>query len=185
MDHGAWYFLIFVDDKSMFTWAYFIRRKNNVFKYFKEFIIKVEKKTSKYIKILRSDQGGEYTSGAFRRYCTENGIQQQFTVIDTLKKNGVAERRNKTLVECARSMLQGKKISNGFWVEAINTIVYLKNRSPPKKLELQTPFEVFYGSETSHLIIFGSRDFAHIPKDDRRKLDAKSIECIFVGYCDD
>ena len=84
-------------------------------------------------------------------------------------------------------MLQGKNISNGFWVEAINTVVYLKNRSPPKKLELQTPFEVFYGykPEIGLLRIFGSRDFASIPKDNRRKFGAKSIECIFVGYCDD
>lgn len=84
-------------------------------------------------------------------------------------------------------MLQGKNISIGFCVEAINTAVYLKNRSPTKKLELQTPFEVFHGykPEISHLRIFGSRAFAYIPKDDRRKLDAKSIECIFVGYCDD
>ena len=67
---GAWYFLIFVDDRSRFTWAYFIRRKNDVFEYFKEFRIKVKKQTGKYIKILRSDQGGEYTSGDFRRYCT-------------------------------------------------------------------------------------------------------------------
>ena len=59
--------------------------------------------------------------------------------------------------------------------------------SPTKELELQTPFEVFYGykPEISHLRIFGCRAFAHIPKDDRRKLDAKSIECVFVGYCDD
>ena len=91
------------------------------------------------------------------------------------------------MVECARSMLQGKSISNGFWEEAINIAVFLKNGSPTKKLELQTPFEVFYGykPEISHLRIFASTDFAHIPKDDRRKLDAKSIECIFVGYCDD
>ena len=111
------------------------------------------------------DQGGEYTSGAFRRYYTENGIQQQFTVTDTHQQNGVAKRRNRTLVECARSMLQGKKKSNGFWDEAINTDVYLKNRSPTKKLELQTPFEVFHGykPEISHLRIFGSRDFAYIP----------------------
>ena len=58
---GAWYFLIFVDDRSRFTWAYFITRKSDVFEYFKEFRIKVEKQTGKYIKILRSDQGGEYT----------------------------------------------------------------------------------------------------------------------------
>ena len=84
-------------------------------------------------------------------------------------------------------MLQGKNISNGFWAKAINTAVSLKNRIPTTKLELQTPFEVFYGYKPviSHLKIFGSRDFAHIPKDDRRKLDAKSIECIFVSYCDD
>ena len=67
---GARYFLIFVDDRSRFTWAYFIRRKSDVFEYFKEFRIKVEKQIGKYIKILRLDQGGEYTSGAFRRYCT-------------------------------------------------------------------------------------------------------------------
>ena len=91
---GAWYFLIFIDDRSRFTWAYFIRRKNDVFKYFKEFRVKVEKQTGKYIKILRPDQGGEYTFGAFRRYCRENGIQHQFTVIDTPQQNGIAERKN-------------------------------------------------------------------------------------------
>ena len=131
--------------------------------------MKVEKQTGNYIKILRSDQGGEYTFGAFKRYCTNNGIQQQFTVTDTPQQNGVVERKNITLVESARNMLQGKNISNGFWAEAINTTVSLKNRSPTKKLELQTPFQVFYGykPEISHLRIFGSRTFAHIPKDDR------------------
>ena len=106
---------------------------------------------------------------------------------DTPQQNGVAERKNRTLVECAHNMLQGKNISNGFWAEAINAVVYLKNSSPTKKLELQTPFEVFHGykPEISHLRIIGSMDFSHIPKYDRRKLDAKSIECVFVGYCED
>jgi len=83
-------------------------------------------------------------------------------------------------------MLQGKSISNVFWAEGINTAVYLKNRSPTKSLELKTPFEAFYGykPKVSHLRVFGCKAFAHIPKDERRKLDAKSIKCIFVGYCD-
>ena len=82
---------------------------------------------------------------------------------DTPQQVGVAERKNTTLVECARSMLQGKNISNGFWVESINVGVCLKNRSPKKKLGLQTPFEVFYGyrPKISHLRIFGCRAFAH------------------------
>ena len=61
----------------------------------------------------------------------------------------------------------------------------LKNRSPTKILENKTPFESFYGykPEVSHLRIFGSKAFAHIPKEHRRKLDAKEIKCIFIGYC--
>jgi len=83
-------------------------------------------------------------------------------------------------------MLQGKNISNGFWVEAINTVVYLKNRSPPKILDLKTPFEAFYGykPKVNHLRVFGCKEFSHIPKDERRKVDGKSIKCTFIGYCD-
>ena len=147
----------------------------------------VERQTSKFIKILRSDQGGEYTSGVFESYCKSNGIIQQFTVPSTPQQNSVAERKNRTLVECARNMLKGKNISNGFWAEAINTDVYLKNRSPTKILDSKTPFEVLYGykPEVGHLKIFGSNAFAHIPKDERRKLDAKSVKCTFLGYYDD
>ena len=79
-------------------------------------------------------------------------------------------------MECARNMLKGKNISNGFWAEAINTVVYLKNRSPTKILDLKMSFEVFYGykPELSDLRIFGSKAFSHIPKDERKKLDVKS-----------
>jgi len=145
----------------------------------------VEKQTGKCIKILRSDQGGEYKSKAFNTYCKSNGIQQQFTVPHTPQQNGVAERWNRTLVESARSMLQGKNISNGFWAEAVNTAVYLKNRCPTKQLVFQTPFEVLHGykPDVSHFKVFGCTAFAHIPKANRRKLDAKSIKCVFIGYC--
>ena len=84
-------------------------------------------------------------------------------------------------------MLQGKHISNGFWAEVVNIVVYLKNISLTNKLEFQTPFEVFngYKPQVKHLRIFGCKAFSHIPIDDRRKLDAKSLECVFVGYCND
>ena len=73
-------------------------------------------------------------------FCKHHGIVQQFTVPHTPQQNGVAERKNRTLVECTRSMRQGKGLSNGFWAEAINTAVYLKNRSPSKCLSFKTPF---------------------------------------------
>jgi hypothetical protein len=96
----------------------------------------------------------------------------------------VAERKNKTLVECAHSMMKGKNISNAFWVEAINTAVYLKNRSPTRCLDNITPFEALYGSKPAvhNLKVFGYKDFSHIPKENRKKLDAKAIKCIFIGY---
>jgi transposase InsO family protein len=127
---GAYYFLLFIDDCTRFTWVYFLRKKSHTFEYFKEFRSMVEKQTGKCIRILRSDQGGEYKKACVLKYCKDNGIQQQFTVPHTPQQNGVAERKNRTLVECARSMLKGKNLSNGFWAEAINTAVYLKNRSP-------------------------------------------------------
>eukprot|EP00253_Pinus_taeda_P018459 PITA_18459 len=108
----------------------------------------------------------------------------QYTVPHTPQQNGVAERKNKTLVECARSMLQGKGLSNIFWAEAINTDVYLKNRSPTRFLGFKTPFEALYGFKpaVNHLRVFGSKAFAHVPKADRKKLDPKAVKCIFVGY---
>ena len=94
---GASYFLTFIDDRYRYTWVYFIRRKGDVFEYFKEFRTMIEKQTKKRIKILRSDNGGEYMSGAFKKYYKENGIQQHFTVSHTPQQNGIAERKKRTL----------------------------------------------------------------------------------------
>jgi transposase InsO family protein len=80
---GAFYFLLFIDDCTRCTWVYFLTRKSDVFEYFKEFRTMVEKQTGKSIKILRSDQGGEYKSWDFNKYCKDHGIIQQFTVPHT------------------------------------------------------------------------------------------------------
>ena len=82
-------------------------------------------------------------------------------------------------------MLKGKNLSNGFWVEAVNTAVYLKNRSPIRIIESKTPFEALYGYKPTikNLRIFGCKAFVHIPKEDRRKLASKAIRCTFIGYC--
>jgi transposase InsO family protein len=71
---GTFYFMLFIDDCMRYTWVYFLRQKSDVFKYFKEFRTMVEKKTGKSIKILHLDQGGEYKSGDFNKYCKDNGI---------------------------------------------------------------------------------------------------------------
>eukprot|EP00253_Pinus_taeda_P027661 PITA_27661 len=176
----AYCFLLFTDDCTRFSWV--LSKKSQAFQYFKEFKSMIENQTGKKIKILRSDQGGEYRLGEFMNFCKQHGIIQQFTVPHTPQQNGVAERKNRTLVECARSMLQDKGISNVLWAEAINTAVYLKNRSPTKCLGFKTPFEALFGLKPAvgHLRIFGSKAFSHIPKADRKKLDPKALKCIFT-----
>jgi hypothetical protein len=82
-------------------------------------------------------------------------------------------------------MMKCKNLSNAFWAEATNTAVYLKNRSPTRCPDNVTPFKALYGSKPviNNLKVFGCKAFAHIPKENRRKLDAKATKCIFIRYC--
>lgn len=111
---GAYYFLLFTDDCTRYSWVYFLSKKSQTFQCFIEFKTLVEKQFGKSIKILRSHQGGEYKLGEFMKLCKSHGIVHQFTVPHTPQQNGVVERKSRTLVECARSMLQGKDLSNSF-----------------------------------------------------------------------
>jgi len=106
---------------------YIIKTKDQVFQHFLEWKALVEKATRKKIKTFRTDNGGECISSQFEKYLKAEGIRHELTVPKTPQQNGVAER---TLVEMARSMLLDLKLPNIFGVEAISTVVYLKNRSP-------------------------------------------------------
>lgn len=137
------------------------------------------------MKVLRTDNGGEYTSTAFGNYLKHHGIRHELTIPKTPEQNGVAERMNRTVVEMARSMLEGKAMDRRFWAEAVATAVYLRNRCPTSALEI-TPYESMFGTKpnVAHLKEFGTTCFAHIPKDERKKLDPKAKKCIFLGYGD-
>ena len=181
---GCEYFLTFTDDKSRYTWCYVIKHKSDVFKKFIEWKMMVENVSGKVVKILRSDNGGEYTSHALEEYLKKNGIVHQFTVSKNPEQNGVAERNNRTLVEMVRSMLSESKLGKCYWAEALMTAVYLKNRSPTVSNENKTPYELWTGRipNVSHLRTFGCICYSHIPRDERQKLDPKAREAIFLGY---
>jgi transposase InsO family protein len=181
---AARYFITFTDDKSRHTTAYFLKTKDQSLEKFKEYKAWAENFTGKKIKILRTDNGGEFISKKFNTFCRINGIQQQTTAPYSPQQNGVAERLNRTVVEHARCMLKHKSMKNHFWAEAVSTAVYLKNRSPTKALDNKTPQEVWSGQRPSisHLKIFGCIAYMHIPKEKRSKLDSKSQQCIFLGY---
>ena len=154
---GSRYFVTFIDDKSRFTAVYFMKTKDQVLEKFKEHEAMVTNMTEKKIKILRSDNGGEYTSKEFSNYLKEKGIQQQLSVPRTPQQNGVAERMNRTIQETARSMMHNAGQDKKFWAEAVCTAVMIRNRSPTVSVDNMTPYECFYGSkpDVSHFKVFG------------------------------
>ena len=154
---GNKYFLIFVDDYSRMTWVYFLRQKSEVFSIFKKFQAMVERQSGYLIKVLRSDRGGEYTSTEFDKFCQDIGLERQLTVSYTPQQNGVAERKNRNIVEMAKAMLHDKGMPQYLWGEAVNTAVYLMNRHPTMAVEDKTPFEAWSGRKPSvnHLRVFG------------------------------
>ena len=132
---------------------------------------------------MRSDRGGEFLSEEFKTYCVENGIQRQLTAPYTPEQNGVAERKNRTVVEMARSLLKEKDLPNYFWAEAVATSVHLLNISPTKAVQNITPFEAWKGMKPSmsYLKVFGCIAYSMIYSQNRQKLDDKSVKCIFIG----
>ncbi|KAL0382164.1 UNVERIFIED_CONTAM: Retrovirus-related Pol polyprotein from transposon TNT 1-94 [Sesamum calycinum] len=178
------YFILFIDDYSRMTWVYFMREKSEVFKVFKKFKNLVEKQSGRSIKVLRSDRGKEYNNSEFDKFCEEEGIEHQTTVSYNPQQNGVSERKNRTVMEMARSMLQEKHLPKAFWAEAVYTAVYLLNRCPTKAVQNMTPIEAWSGKKPSakHLRVFGSICYVHIPTEKRHKLEEKTEKGIFLGY---
>ena len=124
-----------------------------------------------------------YTSKVFEKFCEDNDIVQEVTAPYTPQHNGLAERRNRCLLDMTRSMLKMTKMPNTFWGEAVRTATYILNRCPTKKLD-QIPEEIWLGSKQSakHLRVFGSLCYKHILDAKRRKLADKSEPMILVGY---
>jgi len=181
---GTEYFVTFIDDKSRYVWLYVLKNKGEVFSKFCEWKAMVERSTGRKLKVLRSDNGGEYTSGEFVEYLRSEGIRHELTVPKSPQQNGVAERLNRTLVEMTRSMLAGSGLPQKLWAETLSTAVYLRNRSPSKAVKGMTPFESFHGKKpyVGHLRVFGCVCYAHIAKDERKKLDVVARRCVLIGY---
>jgi hypothetical protein len=181
---GYLYYVLFIDDYSRKTWIYFLKTKGEVFKRFQEFKALVENQMGKNIRCLRSDNGGEYTSNDFDDYCVREGIRREMTVAYNPQQNGVAERKNRSIVGAARAMIHDQGLPLFLWAEAYNTAVYLQNRSPHRALGNVTPDEAFTGQkpQVGHLRIFGCVTYSFIPKELRKKMEPTAEKGIFVGY---
>lgn len=181
------YLLTFIDDRSRKMWSYIIAEKSEAFEKFKSYKASVEKESGLFVCCLRTDRGGEFCSKEFDEFCKTHGIKRQLTAAYTPQQNGVAERRNQTIMNLVRSTLSERRMPKEFWAEGVKWITYVLNRSPTTALEDQTPEEAWSGMkpDVKHFKVFGCIGHVHIPEAKRTKLDNKSCKCIFLGVSEE
>ncbi|GJT26061.1 putative ribonuclease H-like domain-containing protein, partial [Tanacetum coccineum] len=150
----------------------------------KNFIKEIENLVDKKVKIIRSDNGTEFKNNVMDEFCREKGIKREYSVARTPQQNGVAERKNRTLIEAARTMLADSKLPTTFWAEAVSTACYVQNRVLIVKPHNKTPYELFRGIKPAigFMKPFGCHVTILNTLDKLGKFDGKSDEGFFVGY---
>ncbi|GKC62563.1 putative ribonuclease H-like domain-containing protein, partial [Tanacetum coccineum] len=178
------YCLVVTDDYSRFSWVFFLRTKDETSEILKNFIKEIENLVDKKVKIIRSDNGTEFKNHVMDEFCREKGIKREYSVARTPQQNGVAERKNRTLIEAARTMLADSKLPTTFWAEAVSTACYVQNRVLVVKPHNKTPYELFRGIKPAigFMKPFGCHVTILNTLDKLGKFDGKSDEGFFVGY---
>ncbi|GKA11330.1 putative ribonuclease H-like domain-containing protein [Tanacetum coccineum] len=178
------YCLVVTDDYSRFSWVFFLTTKDETSEILKFFIKEVENLVDKKVKIIRSDNGTEFKNKVMDDFCREKGIKREYSVARTPQQNGVAERKNRTLIEAARTMLADSKLPTTFWAEAVSTACYVQNRVLIVKPHNKTPYELFRGFKPAigFMKPFGCHVTILNTLDNLGKFDGKSDEGFFVGY---
>ena len=136
------------------------------------------------IKTLRSDNGTEYVKSFLSEYLIDQGIIHETSCVGTPQQNGVAERKNRDLLEKTRSLMIYMNVPKRYWSHGVLTAAYLINRLPSRVLEYKSPLEVLKGRKInlSHLRVFGCACYVHVQAVHRDKFDPRATKCVFFGY---
>ncbi|GKA10556.1 retrovirus-related pol polyprotein from transposon TNT 1-94 [Tanacetum coccineum] len=143
------YTLVIVDEYSRYTWVYFLKKKSQAPETIMSFIKRVENQNDIKVKQLRTDNGTEFKNSILVNFCDEKGISQNFTSPYTPKQNGVAKRKNITLIEAARTILSGSVFLKQYWTEAVATACYTQNRSTIESLMKKLMMVIFLDTHWS------------------------------------
>ncbi|GJX10592.1 retrovirus-related pol polyprotein from transposon TNT 1-94 [Tanacetum coccineum] len=182
---GNRYTLVIVDDYSRFTWTRFLANKTEAFEKFEVFSKMIQNKLGCSIVSIRTDHGREFDNEVqFRNYCDLNGISHNFSAPRTPQSNGVVERKNCTLQEMSRTMLNKQSIPQKFWCNAVDTSTYIINRVSIRRILGKTPYELLRGRkpDLNYFRVLRSKCFVLNTKDYLTKFDPKSYEGVFLGY---
>ncbi|GKA40766.1 putative ribonuclease H-like domain-containing protein [Tanacetum coccineum] len=178
------YCLVVTDDYSRFSWVFFLAKKDETSGILKDFITGIENQLNHQVKIIRCDNGTEFKNYDMNQLCGIKGIKREFSNARTPQQNGVAERKNKTLIEVARTMLADSLLLIPFWVEAVNIACYVQNRVLVTKPHNKTPYELLIGRTTiiSFMRHFGCLVTILNTLDHLGKFNGKADEGFLVGY---
>ncbi|KAI3732508.1 hypothetical protein L1987_63713 [Smallanthus sonchifolius] len=178
------YCLVITDDFSRFSWVFFLATKDETPEKIIDFLKRIENICDSKVSIIRSDNGTEFKNKLINSFCVEKGITHQYSAIRTPQQNGVAERKNRTLIEAARTMLVDSKLPIIFWAEAVNTACYVLNRVLMVKQLTKTSYELFYKRKPyiKFFRAFGCSCTLLNTQDSLPKFAAVGDECYFLGY---
>ncbi|KAH9735120.1 hypothetical protein KPL71_017636 [Citrus sinensis] len=181
---GKYYAFVIVDDYSRYTWVLFLANKDDAIDAFRIFYKKVQNEKGYFITCIRSDHGGEFENHAFENFCNDFGIEHQFSSPRTPQQNGVVERKNRSIQEMARIMLNENSLPKYFWAEAVNTACYVLNRVLIRPNLNKTPYELWKDKKPNigYFKVFGCKCFVLNTKDNLGKFDPKSDVGIFLSY---
>ncbi|GJV64359.1 ribonuclease H-like domain-containing protein [Tanacetum coccineum] len=182
--NGKKYVLVIVDDYSRYTWTHFLRSKDETPGVLIDFLTLVQRGLHAQVTTVRTDKGTEFLNKTLHAYFAKEGIRHEMSTARTPEQNGVVERRNRTLVEAARTMLSAAKVPLFFWAEAIATTCFTQNRSLVIPRHEKTPYHIINARKPSvkFFHIFGSLCYIVRDGENLDKMKEKGDACIFVGY---
>jgi hypothetical protein len=182
---GKWYVLVVVDDYSRYAWVFFLEEKGETFSFVRDLVLRLRnERHGDAIRAIRSDNGSEFRNSHFDTFCHDLGLEHQFSSPYAPPQNGVVERKNRTLCEMARTMLDKHRTPRRFWAEAVNTACFVSNRIYLRVHKKKTCYESMHGRtpKVSHFHVFGCKCFILKKGKKLDKFEARSVDGILFGY---
>jgi hypothetical protein len=181
---GSKYGLVIVDDFSRFTWVFFLQDKSETQGTLKRFLRRAQNEFELKVKKIRSDNGSKFKNLQVEEYLEEEGIKHEFSAPYTPQQNGVVERKNRTLIDMARTMLGEYKTPERFWSEAVNTTCHAINWLYLHRFLKKTSYKLLTGNKpnVSYFRVFGSKCYILVKKGRHSKFAPKAVEWFLLGY---
>ncbi|GKA45701.1 retrovirus-related pol polyprotein from transposon TNT 1-94 [Tanacetum coccineum] len=182
--NGKKYILVIVDDYSRFTWVKCLRSKDEAPDFIIKFLKMIQVRLKTPVRRIRTDNGTEFVNQTLREYYEKVGISHETSVARSPQQNGFIERRNRTLIEAARTMLIYAKALLFLWAEAVATACYTQNRSIIRLRRGKTPYELLHDKlpDLSYFHVFGALCYLTNDSENLGKLQPKADIGIFIGY---